>query len=136
MPVKIHNKDYYTVAERLAHLNEETAGEYSLTTEMTYFKDGIVVFKATLTINKYIDGIISTRTYTGHAMEKEGSSTINKTSFVENAETSAIGRSLASASVLLEESGQFASADEVANALKNQVEIDENYIPFKKGAKK
>ena len=29
---------------------------------------------------------------TGHAYEKEGSSFINKTSYIENCETSAIGR--------------------------------------------
>ena len=42
---------------------------------------------------------------------------INKTSFVECAETSAIGRALASAGYM---GTEFASADEVATAIQNQ----------------
>ena len=46
----------------------------------------------------------------GHAYEKEDSSFINKTSYIENCETSAVGRAL----------GSVASADEVLNAIKQQ----------------
>tara|TARA_Y100001963_G_C6596434_1_gene360419 strand:- start:230 stop:745 length:516 start_codon:yes stop_codon:yes gene_type:complete len=109
MSVNIHGKEYFTVAERLNELNKNVDGNYTLTTEMVLFKDGVVVFKATLQIGE--------NTFTGHAMEKEGSSTINKTSFIECAETSAIGRALASAGYL---GSEFASADEVATAIANQ----------------
>ena len=109
MSVNIHGKEYFTVAERLNELNKNVDGNYTLTTEMVLFKDGVVVFKATLQIGE--------NTFTGHSMEKEGSSTINKTSFIECAETSAIGRALASAGYL---GSEFASADEVATAIANQ----------------
>ena len=109
MSVNIHGKEYFTVAERLSELNTKVEGNYTLTTEMVYFRDGMVVFKATLQVEE--------NTFTGHAMEKEDASMINKTSFVECAETSAIGRALASAGFL---GSEFASADEVATAIKNQ----------------
>ena len=109
MSVNIHGKEYFTVAERLSELNTKVEGNYTLTTEMVYFRDCMVVFKATLQVEE--------NTFTGHAMEKEDASMINKTSFVECAETSAIGRALASAGFL---GSEFASADEVATAIKNQ----------------
>ena len=55
---------------------------------------------------------------TGHAFEREGSNFINETSHLENAETSAIGRCLASAGFGINES--VASYEEVANAKANQ----------------
>ena len=109
MSVNIHGKEYFTVAERLNELNTKVEGNYTLTTEMVHFENGEVIFKATLQIEE--------NSFTGHAMEKEGSSTINKTSYLECAETSAIGRCLASAGYL---GSEFASADEVATAIKNQ----------------
>ena len=109
MPVKIHNKEYFTVAERLNELNKNVEGNYTLTTDMVYFRDGMVVFKAILQIGE--------NTFVGHAMEKESASMINKTSFVECAETSAIGRALASASY---HGSEFCSADELVIALRQQ----------------
>jgi hypothetical protein len=57
---------------------------------------------------------------TGTAEEQRGSNFINKTSAVENAETSAIGRALFSAGF---GGGEFCSADELAVALKRQEEL-------------
>ena len=57
----------------------------------------------------------------GFAQEKEGSSNINKTSFIENCETSAIGRALGFAGIGIECS--MASAEEVVNAIMNQEKI-------------
>lgn len=51
---------------------------------------------------------------TGTAVEKDGSSYINKTSFVENCETSAVGRALGFAGFGIDKA--VASADEVQNA--------------------
>jgi hypothetical protein len=56
---------------------------------------------------------------TGIAQEKEGSSMINKTSYVECCESSAIGRALACFNY---QGGEYASAEEVANAIKQQGE--------------
>ncbi len=117
MPVKIHNKDYYTVAERI-HLMVEFLGkqekDYSLNTELISWENGVVIMKATLTL---INGE-SVLTYTGHAYEKEGSSQINKTSALENCETSAIGRALSAAG--FGGGNEFASANEVENAIHQQ----------------
>lgn len=54
----------------------------------------------------------------GHAQEKEGSSFINKTSFIENAETSCVGRALGMCGIGIDTS--IASAEEVLNAIANQ----------------
>ena len=56
----------------------------------------------------------------GYAHEKQNSTFINKTSFIENCETSAWGRALGNFGVGVDES--VASADEVANAIKNHNE--------------
>ena len=87
MPVQIHNKEYFTVAERLNQLNTNVEGNYTLTSEMVYFRDGIVVFKATLQIGE--------NTFVCHAQEKESASMINKTSYIEVCETSSWGTALA-----------------------------------------
>ena len=122
MPVKIHGKEYWTVAERLQQMIEKTDGKYSLETTLVSWTDGVVIMKATLTIDD--------QKYTGHAYENEGSGQINKTSALENAETSAIGRCLASAGYA---GTEFASADEVVNAIHQQnKEYKEDEIPFGK----
>ena len=53
----------------------------------------------------------------GHARESFNSSFINKTSAVENAFTSSLGRCLAAFGL---HGSEFASAEEVANAINNQ----------------
>lgn len=55
---------------------------------------------------------------TGTAYEKENSSFINKTSYIENCETSAIGRALGFCGLGIDTS--IASAEEVGNAIENQ----------------
>lgn len=55
---------------------------------------------------------------TGTAYEREGSSQVNSTSFIENAETSAVGRALGFLGIGSEDS--IASAEEVSNAMHQQ----------------
>lgn len=62
---------------------------------------------------------------TGFAQEKENSSFINKTSYIENCETSAIGRALGMCGYGVDVS--VASAEEVQNAIHNQ-QIDEKKL--------
>lgn len=57
---------------------------------------------------------------TGTAQEKESSSFINKTSYIENCETSAVGRALGMCGFGIDVS--VASAEEVQNAINNQGE--------------
>ena len=71
--------------------------------------NGIVIFKAYAFRNNE-----DTRPATGHAMEKEGSSYINKTSHIENCETSAVGRALAMLGFEIKKS--IASKEEVEDA--------------------
>ena len=111
MPVKIHGKDYLTVAERVTMIKKETKGNYSIMTELLKFEGGSIVMRATLKIDSNV--------YTGTAMEEIGSSQINTTSALENCESSAIGRS-AAAGGWIGDSNQFCSADELTNALKQQ----------------
>ena len=55
---------------------------------------------------------------TGHAYEKESSSFINKTSYIENCETSAVGRALGMCGFGIDTS--VCSAEELTNAINNQ----------------
>ena len=109
MPVKIHGKDYKTVAERVTEFHNDHKDKKSIITEIIQFKDGIVVVKAVIKIGEDV--------FCGHAYEDIGSSPINTTSALENCETSAIGRALASAGYL---GSEFASADELVTALNKQ----------------
>jgi len=111
MTVKIHGKEYKTVAERVNEIHAEKLETMSIETELVSWADSIVVFKATVSTPQ--------GTFTGHAYESEGSSQINKTSALENCETSAIGRALASAGYA---GSEFASANEVKNAIHQQSE--------------
>ena len=112
MPVNIHGKEYYTVVERLKMLKSDFKINYSLTTDLLKCDDKMVIVKATLSI----DG----NEYTGIAEEMRNASKINKTSAVENCETSAIGRALSSAGYF---GSEFCSANELENALAQQDEI-------------
>jgi hypothetical protein len=109
--IDIKGKEYITVSERIKHFRSKYPG-WSIITSIENIHQGAVIFKASV-----IDEKGQTRAV-GHAMEKADSSFINKTSHVENAETSSIGRALGLMGIGIEVS--FASADEVANAMNNQ----------------
>lgn len=68
---------------------------------------------------------------TGYAEEKEDSTFINKTSFIENCETSAIGRALGMAGFGIDTS--IASAEEVETAIANQEKKEEKPTELKLG---
>ncbi len=108
--VAIHGKEYKTVALRINEFRERCPG-FGIETELVSANDTLVVMKAT--IFDLERNIIST----GYAEEKRNSSNINKTSALENAETSAVGRALAFFGLA---GTEIASADEVANAINNQ----------------
>jgi len=119
MPVKIHGKDYRTVAERveLFHQNHKQS-EKSITTEILHNDESTVMMKTTVTVGE--------STYTGHAVEVYNSSMINKTSALENCETSAIGRALASAGL---GGTEFASANELQGAIEKQKNLPKENKP-------
>lgn len=63
---------------------------------------------------------------TGHAFEFQSAGLVNKTSYVENAETSAVGRALGILGIGITES--IASADEVQSAIAHQEKGEEPVI--------
>jgi len=107
--VLIEGNEYVTVHERLqmVHNNHE---KVSIETQIVSIDQRSVTVKAVLKINGDI--------YTAHASEVFGSTEINETSALENAETSAVGRALAFAGYGI--TGSVASADEVISAKKRQ----------------
>ena len=78
-------------------------------------ENGVCVFKAQ--VGYYTEDGINWLG-TGYAYEKENSTFINKTSYIENCETSAVGRALGMAGFGIDTS--VASAEEVQNAIANQ----------------
>lgn len=84
----------------------------TIKTEMISNENGICIFKATIFDEQ--DNLIAT----GTAYEKENSTFINKTSYIENCETSAVGRALGMCGFGIDTS--LASAEEVQNAMANQ----------------
>ncbi len=108
--VNIHGKEYQTVAYRVGKFRDEYK-LWSIITEIISTDDKYVIVKASILNDE--GRIIAT----GHGEELRGSSQINKTSALENCETSAIGRALASFGM---GGTEFASADEVANAIYQQ----------------
>ena len=110
MPVDIHGKKYHTVAERVQAFRE-TAPDLTIETEIVRWEGDDVVVKASISDNGKLIA-------TGLAHEVRGSTNINRTSHVENCETSAIGRCLAAFG--LGGTTEYASADEVANAIAQQ----------------
>ncbi len=107
----VKGKDYVMVNQRVkAFRMVYPAGK--IQTEIVALKDGIVIFKASV----YDEDEVLLGT--GTAQEKESSSFINKTSYIENCETSAVGRALGFCGFGID-SG-IASLEEVENAKNNQ----------------
>ena len=120
--VKIKGKNYAMVFERIKALRKVIPNA-SIETEVVHIEDGSIIIRATVRDD---DGHIIG---TGHAEEKDGNGNINMTSFVENCETSAVGRALGMCGIGIDEG--FASADEVATAIKQSNKIsskDKEYL--------
>ena len=113
----IKGKDYAEVNQRIKAFRM-VYPQGSIITDMISNIDGVCVFKASVISE---DGVVLA---TGTAYEKENSSFINKTSYIENCETSAIGRALGIAGFGIDVS--VASAEEVQNAINNQVVTKED----------
>lgn len=111
--VSIHGKEYETVASRVQRFRQEHHDEYSIITEIISADEDRVVMKATIAKGRDpLGNPVSIAT--GFAEEIRASSSINRTSALENAETSAIGRALANFGMA---GTEYASADEVAQAI-------------------
>lgn len=111
--VNIKGKEYITVNQRLIHFRKEAAyNGWRIVEDLISLDDKEGVFKATI-LDPDGNEMVS-----AHAQEYRDSSYINKTSFLENGFTSALGRALGYLGIGLDTS--IASADEVGNAVANQ----------------
>ena len=114
MPVNIHGKQYLPVAERMEMIKTEIGiANYSVQSEVLHHDSERVIVRVEL----HIDHGNGIQRYVGHAEEYRAASKINKTSALENAETSALGRALAFAGWAGDE---IASADELAAVIQQQ----------------
>lgn len=111
--IDVKGKDYIEVNQRVIAFRK-LFPEGRIETEILDLENGQVVIRANIYGTKEDNRPIAT----GIAYEKEGSTFINKTSFIENCETSAVGRALGMLGIGIETS--IASAEEVSNAILQQ----------------
>lgn len=125
--INIKGKEYVQVNERIGYFHSQKKYDkwgietIKIKDEVCQTKkDRLVQFRAVIfDENKMIRA-------TGHAEEYMGSSYINKTSFIENCETSAIGRALGLLGIGIDTS--IASAEEVSTAIANQTKDDTPWL--------
>jgi hypothetical protein len=123
--VDIHGKQYKTVVLRVNEFRAECPIKdgWGIITEIVELNETWACVKAAvIDPDERVVGC-------GHGIEFwQGNNKINKTSALENAETSAVGRALSSIGLGGEE---YASADEVLNAIKTQkvMEVEEESLP-------
>ncbi len=118
----IKGKEYAEVSQRIkAFRMVYPTG--TISTEMVSNENGVCIFRATVGFEDETGFHILGN---GTAYEKEGSTFINKTSYIENAETSCVGRALGMAGFGVD---VVASADEVQNAIANQESDDRKATP-------
>lgn len=121
----IKGKGYVEVNERIRYFRENYTN-LRLISNLIKLEDGICVFEAQV-VNESGEILAN-----GHAYEREGSTFINKTSYIENCETSAWGRALANFGIGLDTS--IASAEEVQNAIMNQSNEPKTYKTWSKAS--
>lgn len=101
----------YVMVNKRVQAFRELCPNGTIKTEIVDLVDGVVTMRAEVWND---DKLLAT----GMAQEKETASYINKTSFIENCETSAVGRALGFLGIGVDDS--MATADELANALTQQ----------------
>mgnify|MGYP003151512696 CR=1 FL=1 len=108
--IKIHNRDYATVAMRLAIARRNLGSSLDLKSTIIFHDDKRVIVQCDAYLkNEHVA--------TGLAEEYRNASRINQTSALECCESSAWGRCLANLGLT---NDQVASAEELSNALINQ----------------
>jgi hypothetical protein len=117
--INIKGKDYIPVNERIKEFRTNYSN-YSLVSEIINLTEDSCIIKATILDE---NGVVKA---TGFAQEDRTSSMVNKTSFVENCETSAWGRALGNFGIGIDVS--IASAEEVTIAIAKQEKQGGDYI--------
>ena len=121
--IDVKGKRYVMVNEKVKAFRQ-LYPEGFIRTDLLSLEDGVAVMQAKA--GCFVDGqerILGT----GLAFERQDSSYINKTSYIENCETSAIGRALSF--LYLGADDSIASAEELANAINNQNRQKEQDVP-------
>jgi len=115
----IRGKQYVEVNERIKFFRQEDQYKgWGIHTDINMLDGDQCLCKCTI-VNE--DGEVIAQ---GHAHEVKSSSNINKTSHVENCETSAVGRALAMLGIGIDTS--IASSNEVQEAIAKQQEMVDN----------
>lgn len=113
--IDIKGKEYAMVNQRIKAFRMLFPDGF-IRTQILSLEDGVCVMQAVA--GYYAEDGTERVLGTGTAYEKETSSFINRTSFIENCESSAVGRSLSMMNLGVNDS--VASFEEVANAINNQ----------------
>jgi len=106
----IKGKKYSTIATRVEVFRNHFGDEYGLVTKVLSIEDNFVRVMASVTHGDYVVA-------TGLAEENRQNGVVNRTSALENCETSAIGRALAAFGL---HGGEYGSANEVSDAIAQQ----------------
>ena len=112
-----HGKAYAEVGERVKAFKEKYGDSGSIITTFIQNDEQKVVSMTQCIVNGVIHG-------TGHAEEIRGSTQVNKSSALENCETSSIGRAISFATGFMSDGSKIASADEIQNAIVQQSQVD------------
>jgi hypothetical protein len=110
-------KSYAEVGERVKAFKEKYGDSGSIITIIVQNDDEKVVTQSQCIVNGVVLG-------TGHAEEIRGSTQVNKSSALENAETSSIGRAVSFATGFMSDGSKIASAEEIQNAIVQQSQVD------------
>ena len=124
--VNIKGKEYVEVNTRIKYFRQNFK-DWSLTSEIIELTSETVLIKAVI---RNPEGRIIA---SGYAHEEKASSYINKTSFIENCETSAWGRALGNLGIGIDSS--VASYEEVKTAIQKQETQKQAITATKKAAK-
>ena len=117
----IKGKEYVEVNQRLLYFRNEKKYEgWGIETNFLVLDSESCVAQCTI---KDADGYIAAQ---GTAQEDKSSSYINKTSYIENCETSAVGRALAMLGIGIETS--IASSNEVSMAIAKDANTSLGYL--------
>lgn len=126
--INIKGKEYVPVSERIKYFNEHYENGAIVTDLISDVASEAIVIKATV----YPNGDNQNVRFTGYSQATVGDGYINKTSALENAETSAVGRALGMMGIGITDS--VASADEIVKAtttekssVQGQTEEKEHY---------
>ncbi len=113
--IDVKGKDYVMVPERVRAFRMLFPAGF-IKTNILSMENGVCVMKTKV---GYYENGHEIVLGTGLAYEKEANGYINKTSYIENCETSSVGRALGFLALGID-GGGICSAEELVNAVKNQ----------------